>query len=127
MRVLAFLLPLALVCGAAHGAEIERNLTITVKVGETRQIGVYGAHSKDCSRSIAPSIHIVKSPTKGSITQRESVSYIVKRSISGTCLGANLFGTAVDYTASARGHDFVTFDAEFSNGKETDNVTINVR
>ena len=92
--------------------------SVQLKVGETRQIAVFGGHKFDCTTGTVPSaIQVVQPPKLGTLSQRENAPYVVQHSISGTCTGSRFLGTAVDYTARAQGSDTVAIDATFPNGQ----------
>lgn len=92
--------------------------SVQLKVGETRQIAVFGGHTFDCTTGTRPNaIQVVQPPKLGTLSQRESAPYVVQHSISGTCTGSRFLGTAVDYTARAQGSDTVAIDATFQNGQ----------
>lgn len=101
--------------------------TLQLKVGQTGQVGVFSGHRSDCTTSIPPDIRMVKPPTRGTVSQRENVPFVNRRSISGTCLGATFMGTAVDYTATSPGPDTMVFEAVFSNGLQRRTVSISNR
>ncbi len=67
---------------------------------------------------------MVKTPSLGTVSQRENVPYVAKTSISGTCLGTHFMGTAIDCTATSPGSDLVVFEALFSNGLQPRTVSI---
>lgn len=91
--------------------------SVQLRVGETKQLGVWGAHRSDCVTSVPPNVvQVAQAPRLGVLSQRQGVAYIAKNSISGTCLDARFFGTAVDYTARAPGVDTVALDPVFANG-----------
>ena len=102
-----------------------RNFSYTIKLGATKQLGVWGAHSFDCVRSIAPSISITKAGSLGTVSQRQGVAFTAQHSLSHTCNGQRFFGTAVNYTAKAKGHDVVKYIVSFSNGNVS--VTTNIK
>lgn len=71
----------------------------------------------DCITSVPPNaIRVVQEPRLGTLSERQGVPYVARDSISGTCEGANLRGTAVDYTARTPGSDTVELDPVFNNG-----------
>lgn len=118
-------------CVAAVGGAAAQQRTITtaatMRVGEVRQLMVLGAHRSDCVTSEAPlRIEVVQAPRLGVISERPGVPYVARESLSGTCAGARLLGTAVDYAARAPGSDSVTLDAVFRNGTARRVVTITV-
>jgi hypothetical protein len=90
--------------------------SISVRVGETRQLGVFGGHSKDCQQSILGQLQITQPPTLGDLSQHDNARYVAQNSMSHTCEGKTFYGTAVDYTAKSKGTDSVKFDAVFPNG-----------
>jgi hypothetical protein len=90
--------------------------SISVRVGETRQLGVYGGHSGDCQKSILGQLQIVQEPRLGHLSQRDNARYIAQNSISHTCEGMTFYGTSVEYAAKSNGMDNVRFDAVFPNG-----------
>ena len=100
---------------------------VQIKVGETRQIAVFGGHRRDCQTGSTPdAIQVVQSPKLGALSQREGVPYVVEHSISNTCLGSRFLGTAVDYTAHIPGADTVALDGVFRNGRTHRIVSITV-
>ena len=113
--------------GTATAADQITHSTLRLKVGQTGQIGVFGGHKFDCTASIPPEIRIVKPPALGTVSQRENTPYTAKTSISGTCIGAQFMGTAVDYTATSPGSDTMVFEAVFSNGLQRRTVSITNR
>lgn len=123
----AFVLPACVAAACPARADMSVRSSLQLRVGETRQIAVFGGHSRDCTRSIPPEIRITRSPTRGSVSERQDVPYVAKYSLSGTCLGASFTGTAVDYTASAPGHDVLQLDAVFENGAQHRTVSITNR
>ena len=101
----------------AHAEDGVSRRSVQLRVGETQQLGVWGGHRLDCITSIPPNaVQVVQAPRLGVLSQRQGVAYIAENSISGTCLGARFFGTAVDYTARAPGVDTVALDPVFNNG-----------
>ena len=124
--VLAAFVAVPLFVGSAM-ADMTVRSTLRLKVGETRRIGTFGGHKSDYQTSLPPEIRMVRAPALGTVSESEGVSYVARRSLSGTCLGASLIGTAVDYTASAAGSDMLQFDAVFPNGSEHRIVTITNR
>jgi len=103
---------------ATCSASADETFTISTsaKMGQPRQLGVYGGHSKDCKSSEPARIEIVAPPRLGALGQRDNVPYVARNSLSHTCEGEHFFGVAVDYTAKAAGRDEVRFDAVFRNG-----------
>lgn len=100
---------------------------VSLRVGATKRLEVVSAHHSDCSTSDARSIEIVAPPALGQISQQEGVPATVKRSISGTCLGARLVGVGIDYTATQPGTDRFEFDGVFQNGRARYIVTAHNR
>ncbi len=104
----------AMSCRAEDGVS---HRSVQLRVGETRRLGTFGGHRMDCITSVPPNtIRVVQEPRLGILSERQGVPYIAKNSISGTCAGAKLLGTAVDYTARAPGSDAVALDPVFNNG-----------
>ena len=124
MRIWLILIALAAATTSASADDKIFSSTLRLKVGETRQIGIFGAHSSDCIKSIAPGIEILQAPVLGALTQRGDVAYVARNSIRHTCEGARFLGTAIDYTAKTVGTDHIRFDAVFSNGRAHNVVTI---
>ena len=112
--LLATTLPAAVQSRAEDGVS---RRSVQLRVGETQKLAVWGGHRMDCITSIPPNtIRVVQAPRFGSLSERQGVPYVAKNSISGTCSGAHLLGTAVDYTARAPGSDTVALDPVFNNG-----------
>jgi hypothetical protein len=126
MRMLIVCVALAAFFDGAVAGEKIFHSSISMRVGETKRLGIAGGHKPDCVTSISPEIDILRPPTIGALSQRAGVSYVAQNSISGTCDGARLFGTEVDYTAKAIGSDVVQFDAVFQNGRLHYDATITV-
>ena len=130
-RVMGMLLGIAgtiiIPSGTATAADQITHSALRLKVGQTGQVGVFGGHRSDCMTSIPPEIRMVKPPALGTVSQRENVPFVNRRSISGTCLGASFMGTAVDYTATSPGSDTMVFEAVFSNGLQRRTVSITNR
>ena len=102
---------------AALAQEETVRTSVEMRVGQTRQLGVYGGHRPDCVTSVPPqAIEITQPPRLGTLTQRQGVPYTSAHSISGTCLGSQFTGTSVDYTARAPGTETVVLDVRFQNG-----------
>ncbi len=113
--------------GVALAADSATHASVRMRVGETRSLGTFGGHDRDCMKSAPPEIRIVRPPTLGTVSEQEDVPYVAKRSLSGTCLGAHLVGTAVRYTATAPGSETMAFDAVFKNGTDHHTVSVTVR
>jgi hypothetical protein len=109
---------------AALAEEATINPSATLKVGETKEMTIIGGHSSDCKTSLPGDITMTRPPAIGTLSQRANVPYVFTRSISHTCYGAHLFGTAIDYTALKAGSDHVLLDAIFPNGRAHFNISI---
>lgn len=117
MRSLVQIL-LLMVCACPAFAEDKTfNSTFSLKVGETRQVGIFGGHSPDCHRALIAQVEILQSPALGALSQRDNVDYVARNSLSHTCEGDHFLGTAMDYTAKSAGADRMRFDAVFTNGR----------
>ncbi|HXW19728.1 MAG TPA: hypothetical protein VEK35_04410 [Roseiarcus sp.] len=117
MHYLITLAALVAATQAALADEATFNLSARVKVGETTQLAVVGSHKSDCKTSVSGAVEVTRAPQIGTLSQRYNVPYIFRRSISHTCYGASLVGTAIDYAANKPGVDRVEFDAVFPNGR----------
>ena len=124
MHYLIVLTTLFGVAGAALADEMTVNLQARVKVGETRQLVVVGGHKSDCKTSVSGEVEITRAPEIGTLSQRYNVPYKSETSMSHTCYGASLVGTAIDYTAEKPGADHVQFDAVFPNGRAHYRISI---
>lgn len=117
-RLAALALAAGLAAAAPTGAQ-DRVLrgSAQVRAGETRQLGVWGGHGRDCVTSTQPNaIQVAQAPRLGTLSQRVGAPYTAQNSLSGTCEGSRFIGTAVDYTARAAGADTVALDVVFNNG-----------
>ena len=119
LRLLAAAALAILAAAAPARAQQDRTFraSVQVRAGETRQIGVYGGHGRDCVTSVQPNaIQVAQAPKLGTLSQRVGVPYNARNSLSGTCVGLPFLGTAVDYTARTPGTDTVALDVVFGNG-----------
>jgi hypothetical protein len=126
MRILILFVTLVAFAQSAYPAEKTFRSAINIKVGETKRLGIAGGHKPDCVTSISPEIEILREPTLGALSQRYNTPYVAENSLSGTCNGAHLFGTEVDYIANSAGADVVQFDAVFPNGRLHYNISVKV-
>jgi hypothetical protein len=117
MRALFAFTTLLALAQQSAAQDMTTRLSERVRVGETKRLYVACAHSFDCKKSLSGEVEIKKSPSRGRLSQRCDVPYVVRTSLSHTCLGAQFLGTAVDYTASSPGPDSAEFDALFANGR----------
>ena len=117
MRRLVQILLLACLISPALADDKTITSKLSLKIGQTKQIGVFGSHTFDCNKGFLAHIEIIQAPSHGDLSQRENVDYIARNSISHTCEGSHFLGTAVDYTAKSAGTDQVRFDAVFTNGR----------
>lgn len=102
---------------AAARADQTVRLDVDVRVGQTLRLQNISAHRADCSGSDDRSVEIAVPPSLGRIALRDGVPATVRRSLSGTCVGAHLTGIGVDYTATRAGIDRFEFDGVFRNGR----------
>jgi hypothetical protein len=119
-----FCAALSIAAPSAYASDMTIDKSARFKIGETRRLVVVGAHKSDCKTSIYGEVDIVRAPKLGTVSQSANAPYVVATSISGTCLGANLYGTGISYTANSPGKDFFQFDAVFPNGRAHYNFTI---
>ena len=117
MRSLVQILILVLCAYPALAEDRTSTSKISLRVGETRQIGVFGEHSFDCKTGSLSKVEILQNPVFGVLSRRDNVDYVARNSISHTCDGDHFRGTAMDYTANSVGTDRVRFDAVFKNGR----------
>ena len=127
MRALLVLTMFLVLAGRASAQDIVVNKSFSVKVGETKELIVIGAHKPDCVTSVFGRVEIKSPPNIGAISQRDNVPYVVGTSMSGTCYGAHLVGTAVDYTGKASGRDSVRLDAVFPNGRAHYTISLRIQ
>jgi hypothetical protein len=117
MRILPQILLLALCVCPALAEDKTFNSTLSLKVGETKQLGNFGEHTLDCSRGLLAQVEIIQAPALGVLSRRDNVDYVARNSLSHTCEGDHFLGTAMDYTAKSAGADRMRFDAVFKNGR----------
>ena len=122
MEVLVrFALCVVACCLGASVARAEAPSLVTksykVSVGATLTIGTFGQHNaKTCEHIGSGSIRITKYPSLGGVSTTDYQPFVLKNSISGTCIGSQQLGTKVDYLAKGAGNDNFEFDVVFNNG-----------
>jgi len=57
-----------------------------------------GFSEKDCS-ALTPTFAVVQAPAKGDVSFKPDQTTTIRHSNSGNCIGANLAGTGIYYTA----------------------------
>lgn len=104
----------------AQPAPVQNYQTVEVMSGKSLRIGVHGSiNKKDCSALDAPTIHLVKPPSSGSLSvQKRSV---VADKIEG-CTSVNAPIQLLVYTAGASGnadHDQIVYEVTSVDGTVT--------
>ena len=92
-------------------------INVSLRVGATKRLWVVSAHHGDCSTDDGYAVEVRTAPALGQVSQQGGIPSKVSHSMSGTCLGATVTGTAVDYTATQAGTDHFEFDGVFRNGR----------
>lgn len=86
---------------SAQSTEAQAPLSRTTPVVAGRPARMYiwaGFSPEDCT-AITPTLTIAQPPKKGTISFRPNQTTKIKQSTSGKCIGHNVYGTGIYYTA----------------------------
>jgi hypothetical protein len=111
-------LVLMLGCAPLQAQEATRAST-RVSPGGTTRVYVMAAFGDNCQTTGAPVIEISTPPLQGTVALRPGQTTTVTSSLSGKCIGAQVQGTGVYYSANtgAQGRDIFSIRARLSTGE----------
>ncbi|MFM1813590.1 MAG: hypothetical protein RLZ98_285 [Pseudomonadota bacterium] len=98
--------------------EAAKRGTPVVAGREARMYVMAGFKEKDCS-ALTPDVKVTTAPAKGEVTFKPGQQTLVQSSISGSCVGKQIAGTGIYYTArkGETGADTFTITATAGSGQ----------